>query len=92
MFNDDTTNGYIRDQIKSRIKSNTVNGLEVTQCKGTGHGYCKRCTDKGIWRRICSSMLYQINGMYGNYCGDCVLEIKRDYEIRKSIGEYRIDK
>lgn len=69
-----------------------MNELKVIQCKGNGQGSCKRCDDRGKWNRVWTSMLYEIYGLDGCYCSNCVKEIKHEYEVRKSIGEYRISK
>lgn len=49
--------------------------MKVTQCKGEGHGSCRRCSDKGIWNIKWMSFLYTIEGYEGCYCRDCVKEI-----------------
>ena len=50
--------------------------LKITQCKGEGQGSCKRCSDKGIWNSHWCCFLYEIEGMEGCYCSNCVKEIK----------------
>lgn len=50
--------------------------MKVTQCKGEGHGSCRRCSDKGIWNIKWMCFLYEIEGYEGCYCRDCVKEIQ----------------
>lgn len=52
--------------------------MEVTRCKGEGHGSCKRCSDKGKWNRTWMCFLYKIEGHEGCYCEDCVKEIQNE--------------
>lgn len=54
--------------------------MKVTKCQGEGQGICKRCSDKGKWNRIWTSMLYEIEGMKGCYCSDCVAEIAEEQD------------
>lgn len=51
--------------------------MEVTKCKGEGQGSCKRCSDNGKWNRMWMCFLYEIQGMDGCYCFDCVKEIEK---------------
>lgn len=52
--------------------------MTVTQCKGEGHGSCKRCSDKGKWNRTWMCFLYKIEGYEGCYCRDCVNEMQEE--------------
>lgn len=54
--------------------------MKVTQCKGEGHGSCKRCSDKGKWNIAWMCFLYKIEGYEGCYCRDCVKEIQAESE------------
>ena len=47
----------------------------VTKCKGEGQGSCRRCEDNGVWNRTWMCFLYEIEGMNGCYCRNCVAEI-----------------
>ena len=60
--------------------------MKVTQCKGEGHGSCKRCTDNGKWNMMWMCFLYKIDGLDGCYCGDCV----REREIEKERNDKAI--
>lgn len=53
-----------------------IKDMKVTQCKGEGGGYCRRCEDNGRWSRNWMCFLYKIEGYDGCYCGECVKEIK----------------
>lgn len=59
--------------------------MKVTQCKGEGHGSCKRCSDKGKWNIAWMCFLYKIEGYEGCYCRDCVNEIKAENGIQSNI-------
>lgn len=48
---------------------------KVTQCTGEGQGSCKRCSDKGKWNRTWCCFLFEIEGLEGRYCSNCVKEI-----------------
>lgn len=50
--------------------------MKVTQCKGEGQGSCKRCSDNGKWGRAWMCFLYEIEGLDGCYCRECVKEIQ----------------
>lgn len=52
--------------------------MNITKCKGVGHGSCKRCTDNGKWNRVWMSFLYKIEGLEGCYCSDCTKEIQNE--------------
>ena len=54
--------------------------MKVTQCKGEGHGSCKRCKDKGKWNLAWMCFLYKIEGLDGCYCRECVKEIEKESE------------
>jgi hypothetical protein len=52
--------------------------MKVTQCKGEGQGSCKRCTNNGKWNRMWMCFLYNIEGLEGCYCKNCVKEIQEE--------------
>lgn len=49
--------------------------MKVTKCKGEGQGSCKKCSDEGRWNRTWMCFLYEIEGLKGCYCSDCVKKI-----------------
>lgn len=51
---------------------------KITQCKGEGQGSCRRCDLNGKWNRTWMCFLYEIEGLEGCYCEDCVNEYVRD--------------
>lgn len=55
-----------------------MSNLKITQCTGDGQGSCERCSSKGIWTRIWMCFLYEIEGIEGCYCNECVKEIARE--------------
>lgn len=57
--------------------------LKVIKCKGEGQGSCKRCTDNGKWNRNWMTFLYEIDGLDGCYCYDCVKEITNEIKHNK---------
>ena len=52
--------------------------MKVIKCKGEGQGSCKRCLDNGKWNRKWMCFLYEIDGLDGCYCSDCVKEITKE--------------
>lgn len=52
--------------------------MKVIRSKSDGQGSCKRCSDNGKWNRMWMTFLYQIEGLDGYYCFDCVKEIVKD--------------
>lgn len=54
--------------------------MKITKCSGEGQGSCKRCTDNGKWNVNWMCFLYEIEGLDGCYCSDCVKEIQKEYE------------
>lgn len=63
--------------------------MKITKCKGEGQGSCKRCTDNGRWNRTWMCFLYEIEGLDGCYCNDCVDEIMRnmsEYEYHELVN------
>lgn len=52
--------------------------IKITQCKGEGQGSCTRCNSYGIWNRHWMCFLYEIEGMVGCYCENCVDELKEN--------------
>lgn len=60
-----------------------MNNLKITRCKGEGQGSCKGCDDRGIWNRHWMCMLYKIEGYEGNYCSDCLREIKEKNQCQE---------
>lgn len=52
--------------------------MKITQCKGDGIGYCKRCQDYGMDSINWMCFLYKIEGMEGKYCEYCVEELRRN--------------
>ena len=50
--------------------------MKITPCSGEGQGSCKRCNDLGKWNRIWMCFMYEIEGLEGCYCSDCVKSIK----------------
>lgn len=57
-------------QSKSRIVAR--------KCVGEGLGTCKRCCENGIWNRMWMCFLYEIEGLDGCYCYECVEELKME--------------
>jgi len=57
--------------------------MEVKKCSGEGQGSCKRCNDKGKWNRAWMCFLYEIKGLEGCYCSNCVKEITEEAENKK---------
>lgn len=53
--------------------------LKITRCSGEGQGSCKGCNDKGKWNRNWMCFLYEIEGLDGCYCSDCVNDIKQSF-------------
>ncbi len=62
--------------------------LKIKQCKGEGQGSCKRCTDNGKWNINWMCFLYEVEGMEGCYCADCVREIKENEQIKEYAETY----
>lgn len=52
--------------------------MNIKKCQGEGQASCTRCNEKGIWNRNWMSFMYEIEGMSGIYCKDCVEEIKKE--------------
>lgn len=50
----------------------------IKQCDGNGQGSCRRCDLNGKWNRTWMCFLYEIEGLEGCYCEDCVNEYVRD--------------
>jgi len=46
--------------------------LRYRKCSGEGQGSCKRCSDSGKWNRSWMCFLYEIDGLPGCYCWNCV--------------------
>lgn len=61
--------------------------MKVTKCKGEGQGSCKKCSDEGRWNRTWMCFLYEIEGLKGCYCSDCVKKIVQDNsETLEKVG------
>ena len=65
------------------------------KCKGNGQGSCKRCSDLGKWNRTWMCFLFEIEGMDGCYCEDCVKEFLKeemenavDFPVRLSVDAH----
>lgn len=65
---------------KDKITIQRGDNMNVVQCKGEGQGSCKRCIDNGKWNRMWMCFLYEIEGLDGCYCSDCVKEIIKNSE------------
>lgn len=52
--------------------------MKINRCTGEGQGECRRCKMNGIWNRSWMSFLYEIEGMPGVYCWECVKEISKE--------------
>ena len=52
-----------------------MSNLKITRCTGEGMGSCKMCNDNGNWNASWMCFLYEIEGLEGCYCSDCVKEI-----------------
>lgn len=53
--------------------------MNVSKCKGEGHGSCTRCSERGKWNRMWM-FLNHIEGLEGFYCNDCTKEILSEYD------------
>lgn len=54
--------------------------MHIQRCTGEGQGECRKCKMDGIWNRRWMSFLYEIEGMPGVYCWDCVKKIAKEQE------------
>ena len=48
------------------------------KCVGDGQGSCDRCTERGKWNRTWMCFLFEVEGLPGCYCRDCVKEVCAD--------------
>ena len=55
--------------------------MKIQRCTGEGQGECRKCKMDGIWNRHWMSGLYEIDGMPGVYCWDCVKKIGKEQYI-----------
>lgn len=61
--------------------------MKVTKCKGEGQGSCKKCSDESRWNRTWMCFLYEIEGLKGCYCSDCVKKIVQgNSETLEKVG------
>lgn len=59
--------------------------MKIQRCNGEGQGSCKRCSDNGKWNMAWMSFLYEIEGMPGVYCWECVKKIAAE----KGVGLFK---
>lgn len=65
--------------------------MKVRKCIGDGQGSCKRCSDNGKWNRSWMCFLFEIDGLDGVYCSDCMHEIAEENDGIISFVDKKAD-
>lgn len=53
--------------------------MKIKRAEGEGQAQCRGCKDKGRWNVQWCTFLYEIEGLDGLYCHDCMQQIKLAY-------------
>ncbi|MBQ6856957.1 MAG: hypothetical protein IJO13_07610 [Lachnospiraceae bacterium] len=67
--------GYSAEELRKAAYSKMP---KIRKCIGNGQGSCKRCSDNGKWNRHWMCFLFEIEGMDGCYCSECIREIEKE--------------
>lgn len=57
--------------------------MKIKTCVANGQGSCKRCSEKGVFNSSPRYFLYEIEGIEGIYCLDCVKEVLSEIDEEK---------